>query len=29
MPRTVQAQHDRFALIRPFRIARGEKISPT
>ena len=25
MPRTVQAQHDRFALIRPFRIARGEK----
>lgn len=25
MPRTVQAQHDRFALSRPFRIARGEK----
>ncbi|HEX8224047.1 MAG TPA: N-acetyl-D-Glu racemase DgcA [Allosphingosinicella sp.] len=25
MPRTVQAQHDRFALTRPFRIARGEK----
>jgi L-alanine-DL-glutamate epimerase-like enolase superfamily enzyme len=25
MPRTLQAQHDRFALIRPFRIARGTK----
>lgn len=25
MPRTLQAQHDRFALTRPFRIARGEK----
>jgi L-alanine-DL-glutamate epimerase-like enolase superfamily enzyme len=25
MPRTVHAQHDRFALNRPFRIARGEK----
>ncbi|HEX8620575.1 MAG TPA: enolase C-terminal domain-like protein, partial [Allosphingosinicella sp.] len=25
MSRTVQAQHDRFALTRPFRIARGEK----
>lgn len=25
MPRTVQAQHDRFALTRPFRIARGER----
>jgi L-alanine-DL-glutamate epimerase-like enolase superfamily enzyme len=25
MPRTLQAQHDRFPLIRPFRIARGTK----
>jgi L-alanine-DL-glutamate epimerase-like enolase superfamily enzyme len=25
MPRTLSAQHDRFALIRPFRIARGVK----
>ncbi|HEX8482240.1 MAG TPA: N-acetyl-D-Glu racemase DgcA [Allosphingosinicella sp.] len=25
MPRLLQAQHDRFALTRPFRIARGEK----
>lgn len=25
MPRTLQAQHDRFALSRPFRLARGEK----
>ncbi|MEA3009419.1 MAG: L-Ala-D/L-Glu epimerase [Sphingomonadales bacterium] len=25
MPRTLRAQHDRFALIRPFRIARGVK----
>lgn len=25
MPRTLQAQHDRFALSRPFRIARGTK----
>jgi L-alanine-DL-glutamate epimerase-like enolase superfamily enzyme len=25
VPRTLQAQHDRFALTRPFRIARGEK----
>ncbi len=25
MPRTLHAQHDRFALTRPFRIARGEK----
>ena len=25
MPRTLQAQHDRFALSRPFRIARGAK----
>lgn len=25
MPRNLQAQHDRFALTRPFRIARGEK----
>ncbi len=25
MPRTLHAQHDRFALNRPFRIARGEK----
>ena len=25
MSRTLQAQHDRFALTRPFRIARGEK----
>lgn len=27
MPRTLQVQHDRFALTRPFRIARGEKIA--
>jgi L-Ala-D/L-Glu epimerase len=27
MPRTLHAQHDRFALTRPFRIARGEKIA--
>jgi len=25
MPRTLHAQHDRFALTRPFRIARGVK----
>ena len=25
MPRTLHAQHDRFALSRPFRIARGVK----
>jgi len=25
MPRTIRAQHDRFALTRPFRIARGVK----
>ncbi len=25
MPRTLRAQHDRFALSRPFRIARGVK----
>ena len=25
MPRTIQAQHDRFALSRPFRISRGVK----
>ena len=27
MPRTLHFQHDRFALTRPFRIARGEKIA--
>ena len=27
MPRTLHIQHDRFALTRPFRIARGEKIA--
>ena len=27
MSRTLQIQHDRFALTRPFRIARGEKIA--
>lgn len=27
MPRTLRVQHDRFALTRPFRIARGEKIA--
>ncbi|CAN5440978.1 dipeptide epimerase [soil metagenome] len=27
MPRTLRAQHDRFLLTKPFRIARGEKIA--
>jgi L-alanine-DL-glutamate epimerase-like enolase superfamily enzyme len=27
MPRTLHVQHDRFALTRPFRISRGEKIA--
>jgi len=27
MPRTLHIQHDRFALTRPFRIARGERIA--